>query len=280
MKRFWLACHNSVLNVKALVGAFNQEKALRGLLRDCENFVVYWCVVSWCPPSEQFSQICSPRPQGPRQRHESRQMAALAGPGTILAPTPARGSKLQFRSNLKFPTWIKAVTGGWAGAELVDTRWSQNVRQLSSLHPALSVTSPPRPAPRLAAATYNLLCQYFGGNLGWRPESTQYRADSAALDSTGAGLSWPVVAVRECGEERQCCNLNLHKPVGLVWCRQTSWIKGYFYPTLPRHYLWVQMVVVSPVAVFTADFTPHMFLFCGARFTPRRKVVHLKQIEF
>ena len=32
-------CLNSVLNVKALVGAFNQEKALVwGLLRDCEIF--------------------------------------------------------------------------------------------------------------------------------------------------------------------------------------------------------------------------------------------------
>ena len=28
---------HSVLNVKALVGDFNQEKALVGLLRDCEN---------------------------------------------------------------------------------------------------------------------------------------------------------------------------------------------------------------------------------------------------
>ena len=147
-------------------------KIVRYFVWYIEWCIEYWCVVSWCP-SEQFSQICCPCPQGPWQ-HESRQMAALlAGPGITLAPNPARGSKLQFSRNLKFPTWIKPVTG-WAELSwAVDTRWSQNVSQLSSLHPALvrNQPAPPRPAPRLAAATYNLLCQYFGGNLGWRVET-------------------------------------------------------------------------------------------------------------
>ena len=35
-------CINSVLNIKALVDAFNKEKALvRGLLRDSKNFNLY-----------------------------------------------------------------------------------------------------------------------------------------------------------------------------------------------------------------------------------------------
>ena len=61
---------NSALNVKALVGAFDQEKALVGaflLLRDCEIFAnlrlkFYWIMVS-CHQPITISPYASPSTQ-------------------------------------------------------------------------------------------------------------------------------------------------------------------------------------------------------------------------
>ena len=176
---------------------------------------------------------------------------------------PGQRIQVAIQSQFKVSDLNKTSDGlSWA----VDTRWSQNVSQLSSLHPALvrNQPAPPRPAPRLAAATYNLLCQYFGGNLGWRVESTEQ-----TLHWTVQEQGWPALAVRECGEERQCCILNLHKPVtSIMW---TNVLDKRIFSSYPHTSRWSLVAddCGQHSAVSTADFTPHMILFCGAQLPPQ-----------
>ena len=135
-------------------------------------------------PSEQFSQICCPA--SPRSVAAWKQADGSAAGWAWHHTGTDSGQRIQVAIQPQFKVSDLNKTSDWLSwAEL----WTQDgARMWANCHPyipPLSVTSPPRPAPRLAAATYNLLCQYFGGNLGWIVE---YRADTA-LDSTGAGLT-------------------------------------------------------------------------------------------
>ena len=80
-------CLNSVLNVKALVGAFNQEKALvySGLLRDCEIFANLLLAFVW---SSSLHTPLSPHPQSTWQH--SVAMSGNTGPILCFAASSAK----------------------------------------------------------------------------------------------------------------------------------------------------------------------------------------------